>query len=50
MDRIQELQENLAIDLVKLEDSDVDEKTLKEIQDVYQAVYDIISKIDKQRE
>lgn len=50
MDRIKELQENLAIDLVKLEESDIDEKTLKEIQAVYQSVYDAISKVDQQKD
>jgi hypothetical protein len=47
---IKKLQENLARDLVILEDADmVSEPQLEKITDTYAQVYDIISKvIDKQ--
>lgn len=47
---IKKLQENLARDLVSLEDTDmVSEQQLDKITDAYAQVYDIISKaVDKQ--
>jgi hypothetical protein len=47
--QLKKLQENLAKDLVRLEDNDlVTEQQLEKITDVYAQVYDIISKdIDK---
>ena len=50
MDTIKSLQKNLAIDLVKLERSDIKETTLEKIEEVYQSVYDLISKIDQEKE
>ena len=49
---IKKLQENLARDLVSLEDTDVvSEQQLDKITDTYEQVYDIISKaVDKPRE
>jgi len=49
---IKKLQENLARDLVSLEDTDVvSEQQLEKITDAYAQVYDIISKdIDKDLE
>lgn len=49
---IKKLQENLARDLVGLEDTDlVSEQQLEKITDTYQKVYDIISKaVDKSQE
>ena len=49
---IKKLQENLARDLVILEDADmVSEQQLEKITDTYAQVYDIISKaVDKPRE
>ena len=49
---IKKLQENLARDLVSLEDTDmVSEQQLDKITDAYAQVYDIISKaVDKPRE
>ena len=49
---IKKLQENLARDLVSLEDTDmVSEPQLEKITDVYSQVYDIISKaVDKSKE
>ena len=49
---IKKLQENLAKDLVSLEDTDmVSEQQLEKITDAYAQVYDIISKaVDKSRE
>ena len=49
---IKKLQENLARDLVQLEDTDlVSEQQLDKITDAYAQVYDIISKaVDKPRE
>jgi hypothetical protein len=49
---IKKLQENLAKDLVSLEDTDVvSEQQLEKITDTYAQVYDIISKaVDKPRE
>jgi len=50
--QIKTLQENLAKDLVSLEDTDlVSEQQLEKIADAYAQVYDIISKaVDKPRE
>jgi hypothetical protein len=50
--QIKKLQENLARDLVSLEDTDVvSEQQLEKITDAYAQVYDIISKaVDKPRE
>ena len=49
---IKKLQENLARDLVSLEDTDlVSEQQLEKITDAYSQVYDIISKaVDKPQE
>lgn len=49
---IQLLQQHLAEDLVKLESTDVvSEQQMEKITDVYQKVYDIISKaVDKSQE
>jgi len=49
---IKKLQENLARDLVSLEDTDlVSEPQLEKITEAYSKVYDIISKaVDKPRE
>jgi hypothetical protein len=49
---IKKLQENLARDLVNLEDTDlVSEQQLDKITDTYTQVYDIISKaVDKPKE
>ena len=49
---IKKLQENLARDLVILEDADmVSEPQLEKITDAYAQVYDIISKaVDKSKE
>ena len=49
---IKKLQENLARDLVSLEDTDVvSEQQLDKITDAYAQVYDIISKaVDNPRE
>ena len=49
---IKKLQENLARDLVSLEDTDmVSEQQLDKITDAYAQVYDIISKaVDKPQE
>ena len=49
---IKKLQENLARDLVSLEDTDVvSEQQLDKITDTYTQVYDIISKaVDKSKE
>ena len=49
---IKKLQENLARDLVSLEDTDVvSEQQLEKITDAYAQVYDIISKaVDNPRE
>ena len=49
---IKKLQENLARDLVSLEDTDmVSEQQLDKITDTYTQVYDIISKaVDKPQE
>ncbi len=49
MNNIKTLQENLAKDLVELEESNINEETLKKIEEVYKAVYDSISAIDKER-
>ncbi len=48
---IKKLQENLAKDLVSLEDTDVvSEQQLEKITDTYAQVYDIISKaVDHER-
>jgi hypothetical protein len=46
MNRIKTLQENLAKDLVELEELDISEETLKKIEEVYQIIYDSIIKID----
>lgn len=50
--QIKKLQENLAKDLVSLEDTDlVSEQQLEKITDAYAQVYDIISKaVDKSKE
>ena len=50
--QIKKLQENLARDLVSLEDTDlVSEQQLEKITDAYSQVYDIISKaVDKPQE
>ena len=50
--QIKKLQENLARDLVSLEDTDVvSEQQLEKITDAYAEVYDIISKaVDKPKE
>ena len=50
--QIKKLQENLARDLVSLEDTDmVSEQQLEKITNAYAQVYDIISKaVDKSRE
>ena len=50
--QIKTLQENLAKDLVSLEDNDlVTEQQLDKITDIYEQVYDIISKVfDKTKE
>ena len=50
--QIKKLQENLARDLVSLEDTDlVSEQQLEKITDAYSQVYDIISKaVDKPKE
>lgn len=50
MNSIESLQKNLAMDLVKLEKSDIKETTLEKIEEVYQSVYDLISKIDQRKE
>jgi hypothetical protein len=52
INQLKKLQENLARDLVSLEDTDVvSEQQLDKITDAYAQVYDIISKaIDKPRE
>ena len=52
INQLKKLQENLAKDLVSLEDTDVvSEQQLDKITDAYAQVYDIISKaIDKPRE
>jgi len=52
INQLKKLQENLAQDLVSLEDTDlVSEQQLDKITDAYSQVYDIISKaIDKPRE
>lgn len=49
---IKKLQENLAKDLVSLEDTDlVSEQQLDKITDAYAQVYDILSKaVDKPKE
>ena len=50
--QIKKLQENLARDLVSLEDTDlVSEQQLEKITNAYAQVYDIISKaVDKKQE
>ena len=50
--QIKKLQENLARDLVSLEDTDVvSEQQLEKITNAYAQVYDIISKaVDKPKE
>jgi hypothetical protein len=50
--QIKKLQENLARDLVSLEDTDVvSEQQLEKITDAYAQVYDIISNaVDKPKE
>jgi hypothetical protein len=50
--QIKKLQENLARDLVSLEDTDlVSEPQLEKITETYAQVYDIISKaVDKKQE
>jgi hypothetical protein len=50
MNTIKSLQKNLAIDLVNIEESDIKETTLEQIEEVYQSVYDLISKIDRQKD
>jgi len=50
MNAIKSLQKNLAIDLVNIEESDIKETTLEQIEEVYQSVYDLISKIDQQKD
>ena len=50
MDTIKSLQKNLAIDLVKIEESNIEETTLEKIEEVYQSVYDLISKIDQRKD
>ena len=45
MNKIKTLQENLAKDLVELEESDISEETLKKIEEVYQIIYDSIIKL-----
>lgn len=50
MDNIKVLQENLAKDLVKLEESNIDEETLKQIEEVYKSIYDSISVIYKNKD
>jgi hypothetical protein len=47
---VKTLQTNLAQDLVKLENSDINEETLNKIEDTYQNVYDIISKIYQRKD
>jgi hypothetical protein len=52
INQLKKLQENLARDLVSLEDTDmVSEQQLDKITDAYAKVYDIISKaVDKSQE
>ena len=50
MDTIKSLQKNLAIDLFKIEESNIEETTLEKIEEVYQSVYDLISKIDQRKD
>jgi hypothetical protein len=46
VNQLKKLQENLAKDLVSLEDNDlVTEQQLDKITDIYAQVYDIISKV-----
>jgi hypothetical protein len=47
MNSIKTLQENLAKDLVKLEELDIKERILTQIETTYQTIYDIITKIDQ---
>jgi hypothetical protein len=47
MDNIKTLQENLARDLVELEQTDIDDETLKKIEKVYEEVYNLIITLDK---
>jgi acyl-[acyl carrier protein]--UDP-N-acetylglucosamine O-acyltransferase len=50
MNNIKTLQENLAKDLVELEESNINEETLKKIEEVYKSIYDSISAIDKEKD
>jgi hypothetical protein len=45
---VKTLQTSLAQDLVKLEDSDISEKHLQMIENTYEQVYRILSKLDKE--
>jgi hypothetical protein len=47
---VKTLQTNLAQDLVKLENSDINEETLNKIEEAYQNVYDLISKIYQRKD
>lgn len=47
MNGIKTLQENLAKDLVKLEELNINENILLKIEEAYQSIYDILSEIDK---
>lgn len=47
MSTIKTLQENLAKDLVKLEQTDINEETLKKIEEVYEDIYSLITTLDK---
>jgi hypothetical protein len=50
MTGIKALQENLARDLVKLEESDIDEVTLAQIEDVYKEIYNTLCTIDRKKD
>ena len=47
MNNIKTLQEHLARDLVELEQTDIDDETLKQIEKVYEEVYNLIITLDK---
>jgi hypothetical protein len=50
MSTIKSLQENLAKDLVELEQTNIDEETLKKIEAVYEDVYNLIIILDKTKD
>jgi hypothetical protein len=50
MTGIKALQENLARDLVELEESDIDKVTLAKIEEVYSEIYNTLCIIDRKKD